>query len=173
LQSNGGIMHSRAIVLTILMACACRPTDPFLVIENDSAQTIRVTYVEHAARGVDAPNGIRRCVATYVSPVVLPTAEAHQYFARLTAPSSGVEVNHDDCEVHLTIGPGFSGAFHPSPLCADNVESPDASAGRLEPNFDYLSIETAAGKMEWRGWDTARQFKRARQWCVFRVGESQ
>ncbi len=172
---NGRALHSSVLVLAVLTeAGGCRETLPFLVVENGSAHAIRVTYIEHAAPGVDSPNGPRRCLAAYVPPVVLPTEDVDLYFARGDPElSPGVELDPENCEAHFDIGPGFSGAFQPSPFCADHAESPKAVAGRIEPNFDYLSIETAAGKMEWRGWDTARQFKRARRWCVLRVGESQ
>jgi hypothetical protein len=166
-------MYSRALLLAALIGVAgCRPRIPFLVIENDTAHAIRVTYVEHAAQG-DAPRtDPRRCIATSTAPVVLPTDEIDLYIARgYIVPSAGVEIDTANCEVHLDIGPGFSGAFQPGPFCADSAESPD-TVRRYEPTLDYLSIESAAGKMEWRGWDTARQFERARYWCVLRVSES-
>ena len=164
-------MQACGLLLAVLITGACRPTISFLVIENDSAHAIRVTYVEHAAQGVDPST--RRCIATSVAPVVLPTDEIDLYIARgYIVPSAGVDIDTATCEVHLDIGPGLSGAFQPGPFCADSAVSPD-TLSRYEPTLDYLSIESAAGKMEWRGWDTARQFKRARRWCVLRVGESQ
>ena len=166
-------MYWRAFALAVLIAAGgCRPRIPFLVLENDSAHSVRVTYVEHAEGGLASPDSPRRCIASSVAPAVLPTKELDLYIARgAFVPSAGVEIDLERCEVRLDIGPGFSGAFQPGPFCADSVESPD-TARRGEPNLDYLSIETAAGKMEWRGWDTARQFKRGRHWCVLRVGES-
>ena len=165
-------MYTRTLVLAVLLAAGgCRPPIPFLVVENDSANAVRVTYVEHREPGtIEAPNGVPRCVASSVPPVVLPTNELDLYMARDgTTPSAGVELDPTTCEVRLDVGPGFSGAFQPSAFCADGADSPEAAAGRFEPNLDYLSIENAAGRTEWRGWDTARQFERARRWCVLRI----
>jgi hypothetical protein len=160
-------MSWRAAVLAVLIAASgCRPRIPFLVVENDSAHAVRVTYVEHADGG-----GPRRCIASSVVPAVLPTNELDLYIARgAIVPTAGVEIDTENCEVRLDIGPGFSGAFQPGPFCADSAAIPDTVA-RFEPNLDYLSIESAAGRREWRGWDAARQFDRARHWCVMRVGE--
>lgn len=169
-----GAMRWRVLVLAVLIAAGgCRPRIPFLVVENDSAHAVRVTYVEHAETGVAPRDGPRRCIASSVAPAVLPTKELDLYIARgAFVPSAGVEIDLERCEVRLDIGPGFSGAFQPGPFCADSAATPDTVA-RFEPNLDYLSIESAAGRMEWRGWDTARQFERTRHWCVMRVGESQ
>jgi hypothetical protein len=167
-------MYSKALMLAVLVAAGgCRPAVPFLVVENDSARAVRVTYVERRAQGVGPPNAPRRCVAASVAPVVLPTSELDLYLARgYTVPSAGVELDTASCTVRLEVGPGLSGAFQPYPLCADNAETPDTVA-RLEPTLDFLSIESATGRTEWHGWDTAAQFKRARRWCVLRITESE
>jgi hypothetical protein len=161
-------------MLAVLVAAGgCRPAVPFLVVENDSARPVRVTYVEHRAQGVGPPNAARRCVASSVAPVVLHTSELHLYLARgYTVPSAEVELDTASCTVRLEVGPGLSGAFQPSPFCADNAEAP-ATVARFEPTLDLLSIESATGRTEWHGWDTAAQFKRARRWCVLRITESQ
>jgi hypothetical protein len=167
-------MHSKALMLAALVAAGgCRPTLPFLVVENDSERAVRVTYVEHPAQGVGSPNAARRCVASSVAPVVLPTSELDLYLARgYTVPSAGVELDTASCTVRLTVGPGLAGAFQPNPFCADNAATPDTVA-RFEPTLDSLSIESATGRTEWHGWDTAAQFKRTRRWCVLRITESE
>jgi hypothetical protein len=167
-------MYSKALLLAVLVAAGgCRPTVPFLVVQNDSARAVRVTYVEHPAQGVVPPNATRRCVASAVAPVVLPTSELDLYLARgYTVPSAGVELDTASCTVRLEVGPGLAGAFQPGASCADNAATPDKVA-RFEPTLDFLSIESGAGRTEWRGWDAAAQFKRVRRWCVLRITESE
>jgi hypothetical protein len=73
----------------------------------------------------------------------------------------------EKCEMALTLDPGFSVLIARVGFCAGDERRIDPRTTRS--NLEYLMIESAGRVIEWRGWDTARQFKRiSRSICVYR-----
>lgn len=75
----------------------------------------------------------------------------------------------EKCEADYILEPGFSALVYRNGFCDDYQKSLDRLP-YLRPTLEYLVLETRIGIHEWRGWDTAKQFKRRRDgFCFLRV----
>jgi hypothetical protein len=166
---RGLVPHPSVTALIVSAAivgasAGCRPTILYLVVNNDSSETIAVRYREAGAneRETGAQAG---CMGASVPPRVLTAGTGGEASARrdMGVPAD-LEADYESCNFSYSIPAGATSLiFFPFIVCSDYEDRGVVGqqlGDPVAPNFELLAIETVGGSREWRGLDAARQFDR-------------
>jgi hypothetical protein len=156
-----------AIVSIAITGCV---EEWLLVLTNETGAPVRVRYAVPFFRV--APDAPDICPLRGMPPMARPTSDPSSPATAWKAVP-GLSVNLETCEADYVLEPGFSALVYRNGFCDDHERNADQGAA-YRPSLEYLVVETPRGVDEWRGWNTAEQFKRERGGsCFLRVRDDE
>jgi hypothetical protein len=167
--SGKWIVRVLCVGIATLAVASCQRFDP-VYLSNTGDVPLRVRYV------------LPKHVFEEGKPPVCPRTDPIQMVATLDALSRGTggsvpvtdyKMDMEECEGSFTLPPDFSAILFVKGFCDDYAEylarystlAPD----QWKPSLVSLSVDNGSSRVEWRGWDAVKQFRRARDGqCFYR-----
>ena len=157
----------RSIILCVLCFAmpACEQNE-LIILTNATTQPIRLRYSVPTFRAdVGAPP---RCTLRVWPPQVRPTPADNAWPASEWR-TADAKLDQNTCEAELVLEAGSSALLDRNGFCDDHARY-SAVGAAYRPSFNSLLLQSGGRTIEWRDWDTAKQFHRTRQGhCIYRV----
>ncbi len=137
-----------------------------IILTNATAGPIRVRYTVTTFR-TDA-NQPERCAPRVWPPQERPTPTNNQWPASEWR-TADAKLDAATCEAEFVLAAGHSALVDRNGFCDDYKKDVDRNPA-LQPGFRHFALESGGRTFEWRGWDTAKQFRRNSQGdCIYRI----
>jgi hypothetical protein len=156
------------VLIVVSVAATGCVEERLTVMTNESGAPIQVKYAVPTFRvDVGAPP---ICPLQDMPPMVRPVDDQSPVTEWIVPRDLSLHLER--CEATYRLESGYSALVYRNGFCDDYERYADQGAA-FRPSLEYLVIETADTVHEWRGWDTAKQFRRVRGGsCFLRIRQA-